>query len=1656
MPEHSHLSSHTYIAGRLTHVRLYMEGHNIDIIACYQFAYHTDLTVRQSRTHFWQQLEECLGCLPRRNTLAILGDLNTSLPHMPGLVGLSDFRAGHKLRKHGPKHHDATDLELLLRTHNLVALNTWDSSHGPTFESPLGSSRIDYIITRAKQVDGLAKRCCVLDTFPLNALAGSRHYPILGSINHRWNRVQLSLPKNATYMQRIRCTDAYHADSSTWHSFHSDMHSLLEEPMVLSDDSSLVQLHAQALDLFRQHFDQPSMQTAPWEQTCQKTQEKWTLLKLIKQEHRTDLSSLFRIWARITAFRTACHRHKQACHEVRKARIDAMLMQAREAADIHNSHKLYRLIRTLSPKTKSRRMQLRSETGQLLNPYEEFCCLCQHVKTTWHGTPHVPRPHPPPGVPFDIETLQKAIRCIPFTKATAPRSAPAPCWVVDPDIVAEKLWFSLLSWWNSVPIYIPQSWKDATLFLMPKPGKPSTRPQQLRPLALQDPLGKAVLGIVAKIARDQCLHQLCQRPQFAYLPKRGVLDAISRVVGHCQQVRKMIQDFSLTRARTHHRQVPLIFGGVQISLDLSQAFDSLPRPSLFDSLSRLDIQDSLRIIMEQWHLDTRYHVHHKGYNDDIPTTTGIRQGCQAAPLLWAFFAHDLLEHFCQVIQSTWAQEHVTIFADDIHAGAPFESLLELQQTLVTFGQMLDVIEHKGLRLNVQKSCALLIMKGKHCTRQYHAFTRCTKEGFCLVIPRQGGKETLFRLHSQTQYLGIVLTYTNWEERTLTHRIQSARVAFHRLKKWLQSKSRLTLKQKLLVWKSTVISTLMFGLFTVGITPTGLARISSIFMQQLRCIHQASCYMNRISHQDFLHQYHLEPPLVYLWKRGLAELTGVRARNRSTFQHDITKPLRLVTLDDALDLIQMSLTGPAPRDIMDQMHTCDRCSGTFPSLKSLHAHQAKAHAKPRFGVSHTFRIARDSLDGFSKCSHCHRTLTNFEELKRHITQARCPNFDPAKADDLSLQEKRQALESLADPLNWEMIAANQALCDHMRHHCILCGKSCPQIREHTRHARLDHPEIATNALARHQTWTAQHTDSPCPLCHIAFRQSHSCPVRLQVALHLEDLGASSIDQVPLNTRPEVCLHCAKPFGTLLALQQHIQTCHRTYSCVRDSQGGTAVCAHCGVDCKEHWNLRAHIDKNRCSNFNVHRQDSTALILDRNLHFHLLQGDIRTLLTTPEDAFHLTQVCTICMQQFRRAIDILRHLQQSHGEHFRLADPYHAVLLEFTQKDDCVCNPSPWLTAAQANRHSCTAYRQLAILHHHLNPDHRWLILPIAFTEEILTRVATWNPVLHSKAPALVQRLLRQELHQIWSDQTICQALKEHCSICTCQKTDLVEHLTHNHKAFLNEFCAVFRYLAMNLKRLGHPDHCCACQHRGNAYQLEDDTPWRMLQHMCPVLINCGLLLCRTLLHLQRKHGEHGGSGPDGSRQAQSIRDLLRRNATVQQGAQQGSEPGCTPAPKTPETGAGERERSPRGKHRPAHQDVGHLDDPPRRQPEQLPESGQLHHPLQQDDQRPDRPHGAGSQFMEREDESQHGGPPAVEGASCDGSLPSNDHPLHRVRESHPGSQDQAGSTLDTPPAGEQCLPLSEVGCPSQDDSTRQPAGHPTQRDGSSPPTAPGLD
>ena len=71
------------------------------------------------------------------------------------------------------------------------------------------------------------------------------------------------------------------------------------------------------------------------------------------------------------------------------------------------------------------------------------------------------------------------------------------------------------------------------------------------------------------------------------------MDAIDRVVRHCQQVRDLIVKYHRTHLADPSTPNPMFFGGVQISLDLTRAFDALPRAALFENLSRLGVDPAV-------------------------------------------------------------------------------------------------------------------------------------------------------------------------------------------------------------------------------------------------------------------------------------------------------------------------------------------------------------------------------------------------------------------------------------------------------------------------------------------------------------------------------------------------------------------------------------------------------------------------------------------------------------------------------------------------------------------------------------------------------------------------------------------------------------------------------------------------------------------------------------------------------------------------------------------------------------------------------------------------------------------------------------------------------------------------------------------------------
>ena len=175
------------IPGRLMHVRLLGHSRNVDIVACYQ-AHEAGCNVNVAtltvRSQVFQQLDQLLLSLPQRNLLLVAGDFNCSLRDVPGCCGTQAFRWNGQLCDN-VAHSDSSQFEQLLWNHQLVALNTWDGTAGPTFVHTQYNRRIDFFLCRKSSVDQHALNIKQLWDFPMLPLS-EYHVPMICSLSRCW------------------------------------------------------------------------------------------------------------------------------------------------------------------------------------------------------------------------------------------------------------------------------------------------------------------------------------------------------------------------------------------------------------------------------------------------------------------------------------------------------------------------------------------------------------------------------------------------------------------------------------------------------------------------------------------------------------------------------------------------------------------------------------------------------------------------------------------------------------------------------------------------------------------------------------------------------------------------------------------------------------------------------------------------------------------------------------------------------------------------------------------------------------------------------------------------------------------------------------------------------------------------------------------------------------------------------------------------------------------------------------------------------------------------------------------------------------------------------------------------------------------------------
>ena len=179
----SHIAWQVLHPGRLLHVRIFGTQRNTDLINCYQ--YTCKLHRAADRSTLLQKLADVLDTLPRRNLLYIAGDFNTTLAIQSEVVGVRSYRFQQQ-KQLGTIHQDWDELHSLCLRHRLIALNTWCADSPPTFSSPTGHSRIDYIFARKQVMDSTSKQVHHLTDFPLLILNGNNHIPLVTEVPSKW------------------------------------------------------------------------------------------------------------------------------------------------------------------------------------------------------------------------------------------------------------------------------------------------------------------------------------------------------------------------------------------------------------------------------------------------------------------------------------------------------------------------------------------------------------------------------------------------------------------------------------------------------------------------------------------------------------------------------------------------------------------------------------------------------------------------------------------------------------------------------------------------------------------------------------------------------------------------------------------------------------------------------------------------------------------------------------------------------------------------------------------------------------------------------------------------------------------------------------------------------------------------------------------------------------------------------------------------------------------------------------------------------------------------------------------------------------------------------------------------------------------------------
>eukprot|EP00438_Fugacium_kawagutii_P007526 Skav231107 [mRNA] locus=scaffold2525:483158:488152:- [translate_table: standard] len=1506
-----------------------------------------------------------------------------------------------------------------MQDHDLVSLSTWNAKSGPSFIHGSHSSRIDHVFCRRFQCDRPAKQACFVADAPFLPLDGPHHVPIICNLPKPFVRYgQKNHPRKISHAQKLKCRTAWHDYTDDWDKFVQLSDGCISNIAAHDLNGCAIQnMHDALIDTFHECF--PAQRTAKGTKGhAGLVSQKWHHHAMICKLKRRSfgIRQVFEFWHHVTAFRTLDKQHRKWVLHSKKQLMWEVIAEADKAARRHDSFSLFQLVHRFTPKTARRSMKLRNAQGHPAGPVEVVALLSRFVQDTWCGDEMVcVDSHICLGVPFTEADLAAALRAIPAMKGVSSNCCPGFPFVIHADRMAAILYPMLQRWWGSPDPWIPQIWRNGHLLMIPKPQKATHSASLLRPLALQDPVGKAILGILTQIAMMETRHELTRYPQFAFLGYRSSLDAIVRVTQHAKYVRSLVQSQRPTvQQRALKTPKHVVCGGAQIHIDIKRAFDQADRTVIFRRLALLSITPAVRVLMQAWHKDTCYVVEHAGYQETIGVQKGVRQGCKAAPYLWCVLTDELFSRLSAMLDEQWVKRCLTLFADDLCVSITFTDANMLHAELEKVGKVLDTVEALGLPICDDKSRVLLALGGTSYTKHQAAIQHHTASGVSLCIPRGEKRIMHIPITDKLRYLGVIVSFRNMEKQTLDHRIDAATMTCRRLSRWLHNK-RLPIQAKLNMWRSCVFQSLQYGLLAVGLTQTGLDRLQHITIHMLRKIIADHSYLTRRTHFEALATYQQYWPLNLL------------LRSTTRLQQNLDNRVSQLAPDDILHdvdwthlriihqlLVNLQSTGPLSFQPDDHhaggppasVYSCDLCAFTTHTAANLQRHRTQVH-KLRRGRTHVMPSVLPSVNGLPQCSHCMQPFTTWTSFYAHVESAVCQvkNLEGSHAPatgtfndrDLAFLQEQEVgqfiLEKIASR-DWEALLENAQATELLSTRCILCGMFQARTQSFNTHLRQQHHSYVEHVfLKAAQLFRAHGGDSPCKASGTNYKRQHMCIAWTQISmlfLHLPPaISGTLANKHTLILQCEVCrIRFQDTRHLLLHLRQH-QIVVQDWVASRDSFNRSPVCAHCSATFGTMSGLQYHIINGQCREFQE-TADTCSTPVDHSL-LTLFQTEHLYSTEVTLDFAALTTRCQCCGRTFRRRGDLSQHLQTQHGTLWETSQTLLKFLTAITTQSGCICSP-----AVQAKRsdHVCVPARQIAMQFYRTELEF-WVPFELRWD---LCRPLLEPFLTPSLLDLICRTLTTKDLHHLWLLPTLTGVMRTQCLWCGMKfdaraTVDLQHHLlqehphTHPYREHLQQ------HLLPCFQRCVHDERQCPfCDASIPEPADGSNTVARHLLEDCPVTL-------QILLLLESCDGWANGLATGGGGTADGVIPGLGADA-LQSDDAQCQHVHAADSADWQETDAGSRgqrvQTSPADRHAESHDLDGKVDFATGARHESLEDARYIHPVFESGLQGYDASSLAGQSTLEAADgansfQARTDAPPC---SPCPGALSGDDHPLSK--------------------------------------------------------------